>query len=84
MLESIKDWYEKLLILAGYFNFFFGTSSDLHGGKPTLKKKHIAKFTELKRKFNLHDIRRIRNHKTKRYTLCEKYVSGLIQRHLNY
>ena len=38
MLESIKDLYEKLLILAGYFNFFFDTSSDLHGGKPTLKK----------------------------------------------
>ena len=38
MLESFKDLYEKLLILAGYFNFFCDTSSGLHGGKPTLKK----------------------------------------------
>ena len=38
MLKSIQDLYEKLLILAGYFNFFFDTSSDLHGEKPTLKK----------------------------------------------
>ena len=38
MLKSIQDLYEKLLILAGYFNFFFDTSSDLHGEKSTLKK----------------------------------------------
>ena len=48
------------------------------------KKKSIAKFIELKEKFDLCDIWRIRNPETKRYTLRQKHVSGLIQRRLAY
>ena len=55
-----------------------------YGGKPTLKKKSIAKFIELKEKFDLCDIWRIRNPKTKIYTFRQKHVSGLIQRRLDY
>ena len=84
MLETIKDLYDKHIVLAGDFNFFFDTSLDLYGGKPTLKKKSIAKFIELKEKFDLCDIWRIRNPKTKRYTFRQKHVSGLIQRRLDY
>ena len=84
MLETIKDLYDKHIVLAGDFNFFFDTSLDSYGGKPTLKKKSIAKFIELKEKFDLCDIWRIRNPKTKRYTFRQKYVSGLIQRRLDY
>ena len=81
MLEAIKDLYDKRIVLVGDFNFFFDTSLESYGGKPTLKKKSIAKFIE---KFDLCDIWRIRNPKTKRFTFCQKYVSDLIQRHLDY
>ena len=56
MLETIKDLYEKHIVLAGDFNFFFDTSLDSNGGKPTLKKKSISKFIELKEKLDLCDI----------------------------
>ena len=36
MLETIKDLYDKHIVLAGDFNFFFDTSLDSYGGKPTL------------------------------------------------
>ena len=84
MLGTIKDFYVKHIILTGDFNFFFDTSLGSYGGKPTLKKKSIAKFIELKEKFDLGDIWRIRNPKTKRYTFRQKHVSGLIQRRLDY
>ena len=84
MLETIKDLYDKQIVLAGDFNFFFDTSLESYGGKPTLKKKSIAKFIELKEKFDLCDIWRIRNPKTKRFTFHQNHVSGLIQRPLDY
>ena len=74
----------KNIVLAGDFNFFFNTSLDSYGGKPTLKKTFIAKFIELKEKFDLCGIWRIRNPKTKRFTFCQKHVSGLIERPLDY
>ena len=75
MLESIKDLYDKRIVLTGNFNLFFNTSLDSYGGKPTLKKKSIAKFIELRENFDLYDILRIRNPKTKRYTFRQKHVS---------
>ena len=72
------------IVLAGDFNLFFDTSLDSYGGKPPLKKKSIAKFIELKEKFDLCDIWRTRNPKTKRFTFHRKHVSGLIQRRLDY
>ena len=82
MLETIKYFSEKHIVLADNFNFFFDTCLDSYGGKRTLKS--IAKFIELKEKFDLCDIWRIRNPKTKRYTFRQKHVSGLIQRRLDY
>ena len=70
--------------MAGNFNSFFDTSIDSYRGKPTLKKKSIAKCIELKEKFDLCDIWRIRNPKTKRYTFRHKHASGSIQRCLDY
>ena len=84
MLEAIKDLYDKHIVLAGDFNIFFNTSLESYGGKPTLKKKSIEKFIELKEKFDLCDIWRIRNPKTKRFTFRQKHVSALIQRRLDY
>ena len=84
MLETIKDLYDKQIVLAGDFNFFFDTFLESYGWKPNLKKKSIAKFIELKEKFDLRDIWRIRNPKTKKFTFRLKHVSGLIQRRLDY
>ena len=84
MLEAIKDLYDKHINLAGDFDFFFDTFLESYGGKPTLEKKSIPKFTELKEKFDLCDIWRIINPKTKRYTFRQKHVSRLIQRRLDY
>ena len=84
MLGTIKDLYDKQIVLAVDFNFIFDTSLESYGGKPTLKKKYIAKFIELKEKFDLCDIWRIRNPKTKRFTFLQKHVSVLIQRRLDH
>ena len=84
MLETTQDFYDKHIVLAGDFNFFFDTFLDSYGGKPILKKKSIAKFINLKEKLHLCDISRIRDPKTIRYTFREKHVSGLIQRCLGY
>ena len=80
----MKDLYDKHIVLAGNFNFFFDTSLDWYRGKRNLKKKSISKFIELKEKFGLCDIWRIRNPKIKRYTFRQKHLSGLIQRRLDY
>ena len=56
MLETIKDLSDKHITLAGDFNFFFDISLVFYGGEPTLKKKSISTFIELKEKFDLCDI----------------------------
>ena len=78
MLETIEDLYVNHIVLTGDFNFFFDSSLDYFGGKPTLKKKSISKFIELKGKFDSCDISRIRNPKTKRYIFRQKHVAALI------
>ena len=83
-LETINDLSHKHIVSAGDFNFFFDISLDSYGGKPTLKEKSIAKFIELKEKFDLCDIWRTRNPKTKRHTFLQKHISCLIQRRLDY
>ena len=82
--EQVATLHDLDIDLAGDFNFFFDTSLDSYGGKPTLKKKSIAKYIELKEKVDLCDIWRIRNPKTKRFTFRQNHVSGLIQRLLDY
>ena len=47
MLEIIIDFFDKHRVLAGDFNFFFDTSLDSYGAKPTLNKKSIAKLMGL-------------------------------------
>ena len=54
IIETIKYFSEKHIVLADNFNFFFDTCLDSYGGKQTLKS--IAKFIELKEKFDLCDI----------------------------
>ena len=53
LLETIYNFCDKHILLAGDFNFFYDTSLDSYGDKPTLKKKSIAKFIELKHQNNV-------------------------------
>ena len=61
--------------------FYSDTSLDSYGSKPILKKKSTAKFID---KFDLCDIWRIRNPKSKRYTFQQRHVSVVIQKRLYY
>ena len=56
------------LIMAGDFNLFFDSKLDTQGGNPTVKKKSLAKLIELKENYDLCDIWRVRNTKSKRFT----------------
>ena len=49
ILETIKDFSDKHVILAGDFNFFFDTSLDSYRGKPTLKKNLWPNLSNLKK-----------------------------------
>ena len=49
MLEAIKDLYDKHKVLAGDFNFFFDTSLESYGGKPTLKRNLLQNLLNLKK-----------------------------------
>ena len=63
---------------------FLNTPLETQGGTPTLKKKYLAKLTEIKETLDLCDIWRIRNPKSKRFTFHQNHVSGRIQRRLDY
>ena len=84
LLNSIDDIENQNIIFGGDFNFFFDSTIEASGGNPTLKKKTLTKFIEIKEKFNLCDIWRIRNPKAKRFTFRQNHVSGFIQRRLDY
>ena len=84
MMKTI-DINENLhLLLAGGFNVFFNTNLQWYGGNPSFKQKSVAKLIEIKESFNLCDIRRIRNPKTKRFTFRQQHCSGFIERRLDY
>ena len=51
--------------MAGDFSLCFYSKLDAAGGKPTLKRKSLAKITKLKEAYDLCDIWRIRNTKVK-------------------
>ena len=78
MLNSIPNIVNKNVILGGDFNLFFNTSLETQGGIPILKKKSLAKLTEVKETLDLCDIKRIRNPKSKRFTFHQNHVSGRI------
>ena len=54
-------------------------------GNPILKKKHtLAKALQIKERLNLVDIWRIRNPKTKGFTVRQHHATGFIQSRLDY
>ena len=72
----------KHIIMAWDFSLFFNSNLDAAGGNPTLKRKSLAKFIELKEAYDLCDIWRVRNTKVKQFTFTQQHSSGFIQRSL--
>ena len=84
LLEEFDISLTKQLVMAGDFNLFFNSTLEAQGGNPTLKKKSLAKLIEFKETYDLCDIWRVRNTKSKRFTFTQKHSSGFIQRRLDY
>ena len=68
LLEKFDKIQKNQLIMTGDFNLFFDLKLDAQGGNPTIKKKTLAKLIELKENYDLRDIWRVRNTKSKRFT----------------
>ena len=66
------------------FNLFFGSKLDAKGGNATIKRylpkprMFLAKLIELKENYDLCDIWRLRNTKSKRFTFAQTHSSGFI------
>ena len=84
LLEEFDTSLTKQLVMAGDFNLFFNSELEAQGGNPTLKKKSLAKLNEFKETYDLCDIWRVRNTKSKRFTFTQKHFSDFIQRRLDY
>ena len=72
------------IIMVGDFNLLFDSKLDAQGGNPTMKKKSLAKLIELKEPYDLCDIWRVRNKKSRLCTFTQQHSSGFIQRRLDY
>ena len=72
------------IIFSGDFNTFFNASLEATDRNAKLKTRTVGKFLELKDKFDLCDIWRIKHPKTKTFTFRQKHFSGFIQRRLDY
>ena len=64
--------------MARDFNLFFTSNLDAVGGNPTLKRKPLAKFIELKEAYELCDIWRVRNTKVKQFAFTQQHSSDFI------
>ena len=84
IIDKVKDIQSKNIVLGGDFNVIFDISLESLGRNPCLKKKSIANLIQIKEKFDLCDIWRIRNPKIKRFTFRQQHISGFIQRKLDY
>ena len=79
ILLKFDDKEYNLIIFSGDFNTFFNAPLEATGGNAKLKTRTVGKFLELKDKFDLCDIWRIKHPKTKTYTFRQKHFSGLTQ-----
>ena len=67
------------IIFSGDFNIFFNASLKAKSGNAKLKTHTVGKFLELKDKFDLCDIWRIKHPKTKTFTFRQIHFSDFIQ-----
>ena len=66
------------------FNLFVDSKLDEQGGNSTIEKNSLAKLIEFKESYDLCDIYRARNTKSRRFNFTQKHSSGFIQRRLDY
>ena len=84
MLSNLENIDNHNVIFAGDFNIFFEASLEAKGGTPTLKNRSINKLIEVNEALDLCDVWRIGNTKKRKYTFRQKYLSGIVQRRLDY
>ena len=70
--------------MAADFKLLSDSKLDAQGANPTMKKKHLAKLTELKESCDLCDIWRVRNLESRQITFTLQLSSGFIQHRLDY
>ena len=70
--------------MAGDFNILFDSTLDAPGGNPTMKKKSLVKLIERKESYDLCDISRVRNMKSRQFTFIQQHSSGVIQHRLDF
>ena len=70
--------------MEGDLNLLFDSKLDAEVGNPNMKKKSSAKHIEHKESYDLCDIWRVRNMKSRQFTFTQKHSSGFIQRRLDY
>ena len=80
MMKTIDINENINLLLAGDFKVFFNINLECCGSNPSFKQKSVAKLIEIIENFNLGDIWRIRNPKTKKFN----FSWGFIKRRLDY
>ena len=84
LLKQFERYHNKNVIFAGDINLFFNRKLESSGGNPIVKIRSISKIFNLLEDFDLCNIWRIRNPKTKQFTFRQKHFSGVIQRRLDY
>ena len=83
-IMGIPQWETKEVIVGGDFNLFLDAELDAKGGRPTLKKRSVAKLISIIERFTLVDIWRVRNQNKRRYTFRQSHQAGYLQRRLDY
>ena len=84
MLSTSNATQVSQIIFAGNFNLFFNSKLESDEGNSVYKNRFVTKLIELKDKYTLTDIWRIRNPYIKGYTFRQNDFSGFIQRCLDY
>ena len=77
--RNFDDLENKIIILGDDFNLFLDSVLETEGGSQVFKKSSVSKFIEIKEKYHLFNIWRIRNRKEKRVTFRQKHRSGFLQ-----
>ena len=76
MLEEFHVLENKIIILGSDFNLFLYSLLEAEGGSLVLKKFSASKLIEIKEKYNLCVICRIRNTRENRITFRQKHPLG--------
>ena len=77
MVNSISDIINKNVVVEDDFNLFFDTSLGNQDKNPILKKKPLPNLIEIMETFDLSDLWRVRNTKSKRLTHSWSYLKKI-------